>query len=83
MVAGVHHLRVLPTHAKDGYTLQPEALEAAIQADLGAGLIPCYVVATIGTTGSCAVDPVPEISAVAQRHSLWCACWHQGGSGWL
>ena len=78
MVAGVHHLRVLPTHAKDGYALQPEALEAAIQADLAAGLIPCYVVATIGTTGSCAVDPVPEVAAVAQRHSLWCACWHQG-----
>lgn len=72
MVAGVHHLRVLPTHAKDGYTLQPDALEAAIQADLAAGLLPCFVVATIGTTGSCAVDPVPEVAAVAQRHGLWC-----------
>jgi len=70
MVAGVHHLRVLHTHAKDGYTLQPDALEAAIQADLAAGLIPCYVVATIGTTGSCAVDPVPQIAAVAKRKSL-------------
>lgn len=85
MVAGVHHLRVLPTHAKDGYALQPEALEAAIQADLAAGLIPCYVVATIGTTGSCAVDPVPEVAAVAQRHSLWIhvdAAW-AGTSGLL
>lgn len=81
MVAGVHNLRILPTHAKDGYALQPGALEAAVQADAAAGLLPCYVVATIGTTGSCAVDPVPELAAVAQRHGLWCGACVGGGGG--
>lgn len=71
MVAGVQHVRILPTHAKHEFTLQPETLEAAVAADREAGLLPCYVVATIGTTSSCAVDPIPAIGALAQRLGLW------------
>lgn len=73
MVAGVQLLRVLPTHPDDLHALQPAALEAAIAADAAAGLLPCFVCATIGTTNSCAVDPVPAIGALARRHGLWCA----------
>lgn len=73
MVAGVQHLRVLKTAAADGFALQPDALEAAVAADLAAGLLPCYVVATIGTTSSCAVDPIPALGAAAKQHGLWCA----------
>ncbi len=51
--------------------LQPEALEAAVQADLAEGLLPCFVCATIGTTNSCAVDPLPALGQLAARHGLW------------
>lgn len=71
MVAGIQNLRILPTAAAQQYTLQPAVLEAAVQGDVQAGLLPCYVCATIGTTSSCAVDPIPGIGAVAQRHGLW------------
>ena len=50
MVAGLQHPRLLPTSAADQYALQPAALEAAVQADLAADLLPCFVCATIGTT---------------------------------
>ena len=39
--------------------------QAAIEADVAAGLIPCFVMATIGTTSSCAVDPVAQLAAAA------------------
>jgi len=33
---------------------QPSVLQAAIEEDIAAGLLPCYLCATIGTTSSCA-----------------------------
>lgn len=71
MVAGILHLRQLSTCADQGYAMQPQALEAAVQADLAAGLLPCFVCATVGTTGCCAVDPVGELAPVARRHGIW------------
>jgi aromatic-L-amino-acid/L-tryptophan decarboxylase len=53
------------------YAMKTEELEAAILRDREEGLTPCCVVATIGTTGSTAIDPLKEIVAVAKRHGLW------------
>ena len=51
--------------------MRPEALEAAIEADLAAGAEPFCVVPTVGTTSSTSLDPVPEIADIAQRYNLW------------
>lgn len=64
MIAGIIHLRALETRPEREYSLEPEALRLAIEEDLAAGRIPFFVSATIGTTSSCAVDPVPGITAV-------------------
>ena len=62
-------VRSLPT---DGaYRLRPEALEAAIQADLRAGLRPWLLVPTAGTTHTGAVDPLEACADLAERHGLW------------
>jgi aromatic-L-amino-acid decarboxylase len=53
------------------YAMRPDALEAAIQADLEAGFVPCAVVATTGTTGTTALDPVGAIAEVTRRYNLW------------
>ena len=37
------------------------------QEDVAAGLIPFYVLSTIGTTSSCAVDPIADVANVAHR----------------
>lgn len=66
---GRDNLRTVATD--DRYAMDAAALEAAIVADLAAGRRPCAVVATVGTTGTTAIDPLLEIGAVARRHGLW------------
>lgn len=51
--------------------LDPEDLERRIGADLAAGLRPCCVIATVGTTSSTAIDPLRPVAAIARRHGLW------------
>jgi len=51
--------------------MDPAALTEQIEADRGAGLIPFFVCATIGTTSSLAVDPVAAIGAICEEQRLW------------
>lgn len=53
------------------FAMRPDALEAAIAADLAAGRTPCAVVATTGTTTSTALDPIAGIVDVARRFGLF------------
>ena len=55
----------------DAYAMDPAALDAAIAEDKAAGRKPVCVIATIGTTGSSAIDPLEEIAAVCKRHGVW------------
>jgi aromatic-L-amino-acid decarboxylase len=66
---GRENLRVVAT--RDDLSMSPDALEAAILADKAAGLIPCFVTATVGTTATNAMDPLPEIAEICQRHDVW------------
>lgn len=53
------------------FAMRPEALAAAIEQDLAAGLQPCAVVATTGTTTTTALDPLAPIGRIARAHGLW------------
>lgn len=68
---GFDHVRVLPTDHRGGYALEPEVVEAAIEADLAAGRRPAAIVASLGTTGVTAVDPVPALVEIGRRHRVW------------
>ncbi|CAF4832776.1 unnamed protein product [Pieris macdunnoughi] len=46
-------------------------LEEAILSDKAKGLVPFWVCATLGTTGSVAFDNLREIGEVCERHSAW------------
>jgi aromatic-L-amino-acid decarboxylase len=67
---GTDHLRIVDT---DPATLAMDAdhLAALVAADLAEGRMPTLVVATIGTTSTTAVDPVPAIGALCRQHGIW------------
>jgi aromatic-L-amino-acid decarboxylase len=66
---GSSNLRAVAT--RDDLSMSPEALEAAIRADLDAGNVPCFVTATVGTTGTNAMDPLPAIADICTRYGVW------------
>jgi aromatic-L-amino-acid decarboxylase len=66
---GQDHVRKIPVDAE--FRMRPDALAAAIDLDLRAGLRPCCVSATVGTTSTTSVDPVPAIAEICRRHNLW------------
>jgi len=66
---GQNHVRKVPVDAE--FRMRPDALEDLIARDLAAGLRPCCVSATVGTTSTTSVDPVPALADIAERHKLW------------
>ena len=67
---GSENLRTIPVDGKTR-AARPEALADLLREDRAAGKIPCFVAATLGTTGTGAFDPLPEIGRLAREHSLW------------
>jgi aromatic-L-amino-acid/L-tryptophan decarboxylase len=67
---GAKALRTVDT-APGTQAMDPEALAAALQADVAAGLRPALVCPTVGTTGTGAVDPVRAIATAAREHGAW------------
>ena len=51
--------------------MRPDRLEQAITSDLAAGVKPVAVVATVGTTSSTSIDPIPAIADICERHQVW------------
>lgn len=66
---GLAGFRKIPVD--DAFRLRVDALAAAIEADLAAGIRPACVVASIGGTGVGAVDPLREIGELCRRHSIF------------
>lgn len=71
MIVGLQHWRKLPAAGDSEFAVQPQQLAEAVAADLQAGLIPFYFLGTIGTTSSCAVDPIPELADICLQHNIW------------
>jgi len=55
----------------DEFRMRPDALREAIEKDILAGLRPCCVSATVGTTSTTSVDPVPAIADICEQYRLW------------
>jgi len=70
MILGLQY-RSIKTSISNNFALQASDLEKQIKTDVEAGLTPIAVVATTGTTSSCAFDPLPPINEVAKKYNLW------------
>ncbi|MGO9231408.1 MAG: pyridoxal phosphate-dependent decarboxylase family protein [Bryobacteraceae bacterium] len=66
---GQERVRKVPVDAE--FRMRPDALVELIERDRAAGLRPCVVAATVGTTATTSVDPVPAIAEICRAHKIW------------
>ena len=71
MVAGIgtDNLRLIDVDER--FAMRPELLSEQVRKDRAAGLQPFFVSATVGTTSSNALDPLPAIGEICREHGLW------------
>ncbi len=70
-IAGLGRENLRLVEVDPSFAMRPEALATQITADLEAGLVPCYVCATVGTTSSTALDPLRAIGEICRQHGIW------------
>ena len=53
------------------FRMDAQALRRAIEEDKRDGMLPFCVVATVGTTSTTSIDPLPSIADICTEHKLW------------
>jgi aromatic-L-amino-acid decarboxylase len=71
IVLGVGQENVRRIESDDEFRMSVPALAQAIAADRAAGRLPMAIVATVGTTSTTSIDPVPAIADLAAREGIW------------
>ncbi|KAI5633982.1 pyridoxal-dependent decarboxylase conserved domain-containing protein [Phthorimaea operculella] len=66
---GSMKMRLLKSDANG--KLRGDTLKQAFEEDIAQGLIPCYCIANLGTTGTCAFDPLYELGPVCNKFNVW------------
>ncbi len=70
-IAGIGRENLRLIDVDETFAMRPTDLQTVIQEDRQAGYIPFFVSATVGTTSSNAMDPLPEIGRICQAEGLW------------
>lgn len=68
---GIGHANVVKVPVDSEFRMRADALAEAIAADREAGMLPVACVATVGTTSSTSVDPVPAIADICEANDVW------------
>ena len=66
---GQRNIRKIDVDAE--FRMKPDCLAAAIEQDRRSGCVPFFACATVGTTSTTSIDPVPEIADICQRENMW------------
>lgn len=70
-ISGIGKKNLVKIPVKDDFSMDPDKLREAIETDISKGFIPCCVVATLGTTGTTAIDPLKAIGAICKEFGTW------------
>jgi aromatic-L-amino-acid/L-tryptophan decarboxylase len=70
-IAGMGKQNLVKVAVDKDFRMDSLALREAIQSDLEKGFKPCCIVATLGTTGCTAIDPLKEIANISREFGLW------------
>src|SRR6266571_6188237 len=66
---GEDNVQRVPSDAE--FRMDVAALRAMVERDVAEKFKPLAVVATVGTTSTASVDPVPEIAKICREHKMW------------
>lgn len=70
-IAGIGKKNLVKVRVCEDYSMDSAALEKAINDDLESGLVPCCVIASLGTTGTTSIDPLRRIGEICSEHNIW------------
>jgi aromatic-L-amino-acid decarboxylase len=70
-ICGIGIKNLVKIGVKDDFSMDPALLQKAIEEDREKGFIPCCIVATIGTTGTTAIDPLRAIGEICSKNDIW------------
>lgn len=70
-IAGLGKENFVPIETDENFAMKASSLKEAIEEDLRNGNQPLCIVSGLGTTGSTAIDPLEEISAIAAKYKVW------------
>jgi aromatic-L-amino-acid decarboxylase len=71
IVLGIGQQNVRRIASDDAFRMSVPALAEAIAADRAACRLPMAVVATVGTTSTTSIDPVPAIADLCEQEKIW------------
>ena len=70
-IAGLGAANLRAIGVDENFSMSADELARQIAQDKANRLVPCVVCATVGTTSSNAIDPVPEIARICAEHGVW------------
>jgi aromatic-L-amino-acid decarboxylase len=70
-IAGLGQANLRLIEVDEKFAMRPDLLQKRITQDREAGLTPCFVCATIGTTSSNGIDPLAEIGKICRAEKVW------------
>lgn len=70
-VAGLGRINLHLAEVDEHHAVRADALAEMIERDRQAGLKPCFLCATVGSTSSNAIDPLPEIGKLCHERAIW------------
>lgn len=70
-IAGLGRENLVRVAVKDDFSIDPADLRRAIEEDVAAGYVPCCVVATMGTTGTTAIDALRPVGEICRERDIW------------
>ena len=71
ILLGLGKASVVKIEVDEAFRLRADLLDERMRADRARGCTPIAVVATIGTTATTAIDPVPQIAAICRRENVF------------
>lgn len=68
LIGGVK-IKSIPSDSK--FSMRSSALKEVLEKDKAAGLIPFFLVATLGTTSCCSFDNLLEVGPICKQENMW------------